>query len=410
MSLSYLKKNRTLGAACAVAIALCCSYANAAQYYWQPQLDVIAETNTNRDLVTKSGGQSSEGYSASLGAIFGIATPRTQSEIRPQVRFQDYPDQPNAEETEGGIDFSSSFESARSEFDVYGRAERRDVYNAELASPRFDELNPENQISPETGRIGDAGETRDLLNLQPAFQYQLTERFQLGLRGGYEKVNYSSNALTGRVDYDYVNAGVYPTWQATERLETFVGAYATQYSSADDTLNSDSIGASAGLSYEWSKVFSAELSLTVERTEIDDRVPVLFKDEVTSVGGRFVLVRKAAVTDLRLEIGHLITPTGSGGMYETDQLQVQYDRRLSERLTLETAALYYRDRAMSDFDSGGDRDYASAEVALSWNVTRTWSVFGGYRYIWQEYKQEADGAENHSVFLGVGYRGLGRRP
>lgn len=407
MSLSYLKHAHFARSLLAASVAMGVNV-QAAEYFWVPNAEVSAEANTNRELDSGSAKQGSEAYSASLSALLGVATPRSESAARPRVYFVEYSDQPNAQDVEGGIDFTSTYESPRAGFDMYGTIERRDIYNAELADARFDELDPNNPTSPDTGRIDAVGETRDLLSVRPRFSYQLTQRFDIGLHAAYEKIDYSSNDLTGNEDYDYINFGVFPTWQTTERLQTIIGAYGSKFSTADDASKSNSLGLSVGFNYEWSKVFTAEFSLVGERTEIDDRVPVRFTDEVTSVGGRVMIIRKAEVADLRFELAHLVAPTGGGGMYETDQLQVQYDRRLSERLTLQTAALYYRDRAMSEADTANDRDYANVELGISWNVTRTWYVFGGYRYIRQEYKETGLGAENHTAFLGVGYRGLRR--
>jgi hypothetical protein len=164
-----------------------------------------------------------------------------------------------------------------------------------------------------------------------------------------------------------------------------LGAFATRYASSDDTRQTDSIGASAGLGYEWTPAHKAEFTVLAERTEIEDRMPALFEDTVTTIGGQVSLVRTTVLTDTRLIVGRLIQPTGGGGIFESDHFQLQFDRRLSERLTLRSAALYTQNHALSDADTNSDSDYANGEISLRWSATRTWYIFGGYRYIWQNW-------------------------
>jgi hypothetical protein len=407
MSSSYLKVASRAGMAL-VCVVLGAGSAQAAQYFWVPEVELTAEANTNRDMdpVDKD---SSELYSAMLAATLGVATPRGETAIRPQVHFLHYPDQSAAKDVEGGVDITSVYDSPLSSFTLFGRAERRDVYNAELADPRFNELDPNNPTAPESGRIIGVGETRDLLLFRPDYSHHVTERLDLGVHGVYQKLDYGSDRPTATVDFDYANAGLYGGWEFSQRLTTAFEVYGARYRTGDDSRKADSTGVSLTFEYRWSETFNAEFAVIGERTEVDDILPVRNEDTVTSVGGRFALAHRAPISETRIEISHLVMPTGAGGMFESDILQLQFDRKLSERLTFRSSAYYNRNRALSDVDQSGDSDYANAEIALSWSVTRTWYVFGGYRYIWEEYDQVQQSAHNNAVFAGVGYRGLGRQ-
>jgi hypothetical protein len=55
-----------------------------------------------------------------------------------------------------------------------------------------------------------------------------------------------------------------------------------------------------------------------------------------------------------------------------------------------------------------DRDYARGEFDLRWMITPTWFLLGGYNYTWRSIDQDPDWADNHTVFVSIGYRGLGR--
>ncbi len=61
------------------------------------------------------GGQgSSTGYVGSLADIIGIATPLTQTTIKPRLDYRDYPNDSSDNRLEGYLDFDSSYKSQRS--------------------------------------------------------------------------------------------------------------------------------------------------------------------------------------------------------------------------------------------------------------------------------------------------------
>jgi hypothetical protein len=131
-------------------------------------------------------------------------------------------------------------------------------------------------------------------------------------------------------------------------------------------------------------------------------------ESVNEVGATFVLKRKGLRDLTRLEVGRTVAPSTSGGIYRADQFQIQYDYSLSLRMELRSAALFYRQRALSGASSGGDHDYLNTEVVLRWAASRTWFVAGGPRYIRTRNAGGSASANNTAVFLSVGYQGIGR--
>ncbi len=62
----------------------------AAQVYVQPTATLGAENDSNLDLQPGSN-QSVQGYLANAGALFGIATPNSDSTINARLDYRDYP-------------------------------------------------------------------------------------------------------------------------------------------------------------------------------------------------------------------------------------------------------------------------------------------------------------------------------
>ncbi|MEO7775095.1 MAG: hypothetical protein ABIT36_12815 [Steroidobacteraceae bacterium] len=406
---------RTVVTAAVATALLAMSAAQSAQYFWEPSAEVIAEGYTNRDLLPDNSKSSSSSYGITAGGLLGIATPRSTTSIAPAARYQKYPDRNDASDLEGGVEFLSGFRTQRSRFEVSGSLQRRDVYNAELANPRFSDLNPSDPTAPTTGRIQGVGETRDAFIVRPRYSHAFTERFDLAVQAGYEKYKYSSDVVTALRDYDYWTAGLYPSWALSRRTSLTGSIYAGRYAITDDSIKTDTTGASIGIKRELAQTFTFEISAVVERTQTDRLLQLSpagaarFTESDSSVGGRFSLYRKGQVSDARIDISHLVSPTGAGGLYETDMAQLQYDRRLSPRLTLRSAAIYYSTSAVSAFDAAGESDYINAELSLRWNVTPAWYVFGGYRYVSQDDNGANGSVDNHTAFAGLGYKALSRR-
>ena len=60
-------------------------------------------------------------------------------------------------------------------------------------------------------------------------------------------------------------------------------------------------------------------------------------------------------------------------------------------------------------EQGGEvRKRALTELSLARQITRTWYVSCGYRYVWQDLGGNLD-ADNNGVFLSFGYSGLDPR-
>src|SRR5262245_39547143 len=81
----------------------------AADTYMVPRLEVSARADSNRELNTKAEGgrDSSSSYIADGELMLGVATPRSDTFIRPRLKYQNSPDIDNAKRTEQFLDFKS---------------------------------------------------------------------------------------------------------------------------------------------------------------------------------------------------------------------------------------------------------------------------------------------------------------
>lgn len=414
MSSSY-RKSALLRRVAARAIALpgACVFvagsAHSAQTYVQPQVDLRAEINDNFDL-TPGGSTDSDvyGYIADMQALIGIATPRSDTSIRPRVRFQEYPDRDEMQSWEGFLDLRSRYDWERSHLDLLGRYSRQDSYNTETPTGEFDPLAPNDPTNADTGQIL-VGETRDRFLVEPEFAFELTERVELGAEARYEAVRYDSDSVQTQTDYDFMNAGGTVTWAFDQRSDLGAGAYVSKYEARDDSTETEAYGFNLGYGYEWSEVTGLVAEVFYEQNDTTDFLPARAEESTSGWGGTLTGYRKGEVSEWRASVGRNFIPTGSGGKAESDLLRIQYTRDFTERLRFSGAGRYEARTSLTERGSSDDRDYARADLSLDYMLAPTWFVRGGYSYIWQDRETATDSADNNKFFISAGYRGLPRQ-
>jgi len=398
----------------AVATSLCVAMAAApvyaAQVYVQPMATISAETDSNLDLVPASqgGANSVEGNIADASALIGIATPDSETTIIPRIDYRDYPSASYDNRLEGYLDLISAYRTQRSKGDVYLDLERRDEFNAELSSALYNPYGPVPPTSPETGRTV-KGATRESFILVPDYSYNITPLTAAGVSAIYQKLVYSPDNSFSAVDFDYYQGKAYLRWTLDQRTDLTVGAYGAKYQASHFDSVATATGASVSLDTSWSPLFSTGATVVYQRTNIDTTIPSPFKTIAYPWGATVSAAYKGEINQFRMNGGRVITPSGGGGIYVNDQVQLQYSRNFTRRLAFTGATIALRNRGLTPNVSGDDRTYVRTAVELKWMMTPTWFVQGGYQYTWQKYEVDPDGASNNRIYIRFGYQGLGRQ-
>jgi hypothetical protein len=393
-----------------VAAAMVAAPVFAAEVYVQPVATISAETDSNLDLVPASQGTANtvEGYSADAAALIGIATPDSNTTIRPRIDYRDYPAASYDNRLEGYLDLNSAYTSPRSKGYVYLGFERRDEFNAELSSALYNPNGPVPPTSPETGRTV-KGATRTSLILLPDYSYNITQLTAAGVSAIYQKLNYSPDNTFSFVDFDYYQGKAYLRWTLDQKNDLTVGGYGAKYQASHFDSRATAAGATVALDTSWSPLLSTGASVAYQRTNIDTTIPLPFKAVANPWGAAVSAAYKGEVNQFRMNAGRVITPSGGGGIYVNDQLQLQYSRNFSQRLAFTGATIALRNRGLTPNVSGDDRTYVRTVVDLKWMMTRTWFVQGGYQYMRQKFQLDPDSASNNRIYIRFGYQGLDRQ-
>jgi hypothetical protein len=399
-------RNRLAVALAAAVASAAAAPTFAADVYYQPQASLTVEGDTNLDMDPGSRSRT-EGNVVSLATVIGIATPTSDSTIRPRVEYRDYPEDSGDNRFEGYLDFNTTQRWQRSTASVFGSLEHRDEVNAEFNSALYDPINPVSPTSPQTGRA-EVGATRDSGLLVPSYTYKFTPVIGAGVSGIYQHVNYSPNDDIDHVNFNYYLGKAELTWSVTQRSELSFGGFDSKYQATRADIHATGSGGTVDLDTSWTPLWSTTLSAVYEHANVTETQPEVLNSTANAWGATVSVTYKSQVGQLRLNAGRLITPSsGAGALYVNDQIKTQYDRELSERFSFTAALIGLRNRGITGNVAGDDRKYLQSVIEAKWMLTRTWFVQGGYQYSWQKYEVDPDGAANNRVYVRIAYQGLG---
>jgi hypothetical protein len=381
-----------------------------AETYFEPRADVGAQVDSNRTLISSGDPTSvpstAGGYSAAVGATWGISTPVSDSIIRPQIGYQDFP-QIHASYLHSTLDLNSQYRSERGQGSLQGNFDRQATYGSELASSGFNPVNPGLPTTPETGRIS-TDTIRTLATAAPSYTYELTRRLGLGLNGIYQRVDYSGTNAGRYISYDYYLGGTSLNWTLSPRADTALGVFGSRESAKNGSGSVKSEGVTLAFGYKWSRQFTGRVELTAERDDSEIVRPAALSVTSTKVGAVYTSLWQGEISKLQLSVGRTFTPSGAGGTFRADQFQVEYRRDLTARLAVKVAGRTIRATSVSGAYSGSDYNYVNAEAGLKWKVTRTWHLGGGVQYVREAFATPVGAAIDRMLYAGVGYQGLGR--
>jgi hypothetical protein len=375
----------------------------AAQVYVQPTATLGAENDSNLDLQPGSN-QSVQGYLANAGALFGIATPNSDSTVNARLDYRDYPKDQGDNRLEEFLDFRSDYNTARSHAAISGQIEHRDDFNAEFSSAYFNPINPVQPTNPSTGQAV-TGETLTSVLLQPSYTYRFSPLIGAGVSAIYQKFNYTPTFL-GHSDFDFYQGNAELNWKFNQKSELSFGGFASKYQASEIESSATGAGPTVSLDTSWSPLLSTNASITYQHTNIDQSSSPVVQADVNTWGGNLGAVYKSQLSQYRLSISRFVTPSGGGGVYVNDQAQFQYNRELTERLTFTGAVIGIKASQLPSNVNDLDRSYMQTAVDLKWMIRPTWFVQGGYQYAWQKYTLSPDGAANNRIYIRVGYQGL----
>jgi len=380
----------------------------AQQTYFVPSVEATAEWNTNRELVTDPALEDeSIGYRLNALALWGRRTERSEFEMRPRVQFQEFPDREGIDPVEYFLDLRGEHRTLKGEFAFFASYARQDVYNAEYGDAAFDPFDPNRSDITSSGIVF-VGGTRETIEVEPSFRHQFSQLTAVSGLANYTKIDYGDDFLTQRVGYESPYAELMLIRAFGPLAELAFGPYVTRSEADDGSNETDTIGGRISVHYQWSETTYFTVAGSAERSDITQFTPTPVEESVTDWGLEFTGYYRRRLASVRYAIGRFLTPSTFGMRSAKDQVRVQYIRPLTPVMTFNGAVRFTRETRVGD-TANPDRDRAIVDLSLTRQLTPTWFLSGGYRYVWQDLAGVGGEADNNGVFITVGYRGLNPR-
>jgi hypothetical protein len=235
--------------------------------------------------------------------------------------------------------------------------------------------------------------------VQPNFNYQLTERSSMRLLYGFDDGNYEDNDV-GLNDYQrHALTGGFQT-QVTEK-DTLLALLTGSRFDSDSGNTTDSVELQVGLNHDFDETTNVGFTLGGRRTKFDTST-----QDDTSDGfvARLSARKLGGLTRFSFRLERRLSPSGVGDEVETDEFNFNMTRRLSPLLLFSLRSRGFENESIRTQTSGNNLRRFYVQPRLSWRITQNWYFETSYQYTRQKRYNTPDSADNNSVFVSINYR------
>lgn len=347
----------TCVALCAAGAALCAQQAVAAEWRVEPTVSVGTSYADNPRLLT-DGGTSTSGSIGEMKTSLKRRTERSELTLKPRLISSRYSD----DET---LDNDNRYLTAG-----YHWVGERSDWTMEL------DLTHDTTLTSELGSTGlvQSNRRHEGSSFSVSPKIMLTERVTGGVQMYVLDNRYIDAEFTGLVDYRYTALSLFSSFALTD-----AGSALTVTAQSGRLTTEGFFGAGAntrdgslrlGWSFQPWLLWTASLSAgpSVVETDAGSDSGFVMDGQIKRQGERWSLTAVA---------GRSQSPTGRGVLTRRDDLQLSFNRSLTERLSANVAARWIRSEDLLSQTSGVTSsyvDYAQLNIGASWRLARDWSL------------------------------------
>ena len=421
MSSSYRKSNTRRVAPLVTGGVLAALYTLPGQVLAQeislvPYGNAMTEWDSNRQLSRPPASAAS--YGGEVGADLRDYGPRSFMDLSAAVTYSDVPHF-NYDWLDANAAFKSDFRTLDADYTMVASYRRDSTFVTEFGQANFN--NSLTLTSPDTVSTSTVttGITRESYEIDPGFTYNFTPRLDLEGDFRVNSVHYNTQFIGQRVNYVSPYAGFTVNYDLSQRSSIGIGPYYSRYdetgsvTSSIDGVTTTESGSStstggAAFTYGFKTTDVTHLSLTmrVERDHIEEGG--FATQDVTAWGVELVGTHKYQVGNVLFSIGRFLEPSSVGGRVALNEFRAQLNRPLSARLTFMGALRVSDIETVGNFLSSLEppEHRANAETWLTYNITKTWYVTGGYIFVRSRDLGQDNLASSNGAMLIFGYRGM----
>ena len=348
--------------------------AQAQNWRIEPVVKVGGEYDDNAMLDIRTDAEVKlEGFLVDLRADITYSSATTSFYLQPKALIRNYPDEPGFDSDDYFLKSRFSHEGQFSTIGFRAGFDQQTVRTAERAVSDLDVDDPEEITDDDTGRILLSGD-RSKWRISPFWDYQLSNISTIGADIDYRDVRYE-DVLAGLLT-DYTDARLNLNYRREfSNVQTgLLTVSARRY----DTVATLSDITGYGLMVGFKRALSEQMSLTAMIGFEDTQQSGLDFDPEPV--GYVNLVRNLETIRMFAQYRRSVSAGGAGNLSIRDSLNVNFLRRLNEKISAGLGVRAYQSRGVGGSVSIDDRDYVQLQSTFLWYVSTSFVIEATYRY------------------------------
>lgn len=346
----------------------------AAQWRFEPIVKVGGEYDDNATLDDATNLEIElSGYLLEGVLDMSYSSPLTTFSLTPRAVSRNYSDNPEFESTDLFVASRYNRQARNSSFGYRFNYDRQTVRTAERADADLDTEDPDEIPNDDSGRVGLLGD-RDKFRFVPYWTYQFSQSSSISANIDYSDVTYEDIFLNLLTDYTDARLNLDYRHAFSSRNAFLLNVTGRHYE-AEDLLSSTVDGAGGMIGIERTLSPTTTLTAMVGAENADDGV-----NNSTEPVGSVTLSRRLETINILAQYRRTISASGAGRVSVRDQINVNFTRRLNEKISAGIGIRAYQSKGVGDSISIDDRDYMQLRTKFSWFLTSTFIVEADYRY------------------------------
>ena len=378
-----MKKNSLVSLPCSPVLLILCmaisviaspDSALAQDWRFEPKFKVGGEFDDNATMDSRTDEEVElSGYLIDASADIKYNSPKTSFFVQPRVLVRNYNDDVVFDSDDYFLRSTFRRQTKSSTVGFRFNYDLQSVRNGERLDSDLEIEDPDEITNDDTSRLLRIG-NRTKWRMSPYWVYQLSTLSSIGADFNYVDTQYDD--VFAGILTDYSDARLSLNYRRSLSNVTTWGISLTGHTYDSESLAEEinGYGLLARMEHALSEKTRVAASIGFEETDESGG------ETGSKVVGIVRLTRNLETIRLFAEYRRSVHGSGAGTVSVRDSLNVNFRRRLSEKITAGLGVRAYQTDALSRTIGGENRNYIQLQSNLTWYLSRSFVIEANYRY------------------------------
>jgi hypothetical protein len=294
--------------------------------------------------------------------------------LQPRAVVRSYPDEPDLESDDLFLRSRFRHRAESSTFGFRFNFDKQTVRTGERGDSDLEIDDPGEIPDDDTGRVGLVGD-RYRLRVLPYWNYEFSKVSSIELAMNYLDTSYEDVIPGTLIDYTDTRINLSYRQSLSNTTKGILTVTGRRFEPDDVVLTpNDGFGILGGFERALSEKIRLVAMIGVENTDLT------IGDPENNIIGNITLTRDLETIRMLARYMRAVTANGSGSVQLRDSIDVNFNRRLNERISAGLGVRAYHSEPIGDFSTLRERDYVQLHTRFRWFVSKTFVIEASYRY------------------------------